>query len=573
MAIQLDDPPAPTPAAAGSGPTRSPMVILAIVLTATFMQLVDISIVNVAIPSIQRELHASYAAVQLVLAGYQLAFACTLITAARLGDIYGRRRLFVIGMVGFTVASALCGAAPTANVLIAARVLQGLFSGLMFPQVLSVIQVTFPPRERGRAFSVYGAVIGLATITGPLLGGALIQLNIAGLDWRSIFYVNVPIGVGAVVAARRALGESKAPAATKLDVPGALLVTVGLFLLVFPLTEGREKGWPVWIYAMLAAAVPVLAVFVAYELRRTRADRFPLLRMSLFSDRAFRAGLVLCLVFFAGIAPFFFTFSVYLQIGFGYSALGSGLTSFPFAVASGLASSQSDRIAKRLGNAVLSIGALTLVVGMSLLVLVVHLAGTQVHSWQLWPVLLISGVGLGLFIAPVTTIILDSISKEGAGSASGVLSTVQQIGGALGIALIGVLFFGLLGHNSSRASAAVTPDLRRTVQAAGLPGPATDAVLRGFTRCFDDRSRSSDPSAEPASCRAARDQTGSGAVPPEVRQRVAQAVAQAAPLALKHNFSRSFEQALGYEVGVFSLAYLLVLALPSREHRAGGSLG
>lgn len=219
---------------------------LAIIMTATFVQLIDVSIVNVAIPSIQRELHASSAEIQLVVAGYLLAFAMTLITGARLGDIFGRTRLFIIGMVGFTLASAACGAAPTATALVVSRVVQGAFSALMYPQVLSVIQVSIPPRDRGRAFGILGAVIGLATILGPVVGGLLISANIAGSTWRSIFYVNVPIGIAAVAGALYRLPRSKAPDAPRLDIPGALLATAGVFLLVFPLVQGRQDGWPAW---------------------------------------------------------------------------------------------------------------------------------------------------------------------------------------------------------------------------------------------------------------------------------------------------------------------------------------
>ncbi len=549
--------------AQGLAPGGHPMLILAIVLSATFMQLVDVSIVNVAIPSIQRDLHASYGSVQLVLVLYQLSFATTLITGARLGDIFGRRRLFLAGMVGFTLASMLCGAAPTPGVLVAARFVQGLASGLMFPQVLSVIQVTFAPAERGRAFGIFGATVGLATILGPLLGGALIQWNLFALDWRTIFYVNVPIGVLAVVAAVRVLGESRGPHASRLDLPGAAIVTVGLLLLVYPLTEGRELGWPWWSWAMLVAALPVLAGFAAYELRLTRSGRSPLVVMSLFRDRAFRVGLVLILVFMAGVPAFFFSFAIYLQLGLGFTALGSGLTSFAFAVGSGTTSALSDRLAKRWGRRVLVVGALTLTAGMALILLTVHLVGTHPHIYDFTVAFLIAGAGLGLFIAPVINIVLAGIHSDAAGSASGVLATGQQIGGALGVALFGVIFFGLVGNLASSSVGETVPQLRSALTAAHLPPAAADATVAGFRTCFVARANQNDPTALPASCR--RAQQAATSLPVAEQRPVLAAVGANGSVtrqALGRTFSRAYERSLIYELAVFLLTALLVLALP-----------
>ncbi len=536
----------------------NPYVVLAIVLTATFMQLVDISIVNTAIPSIQRDLSASYGQIQLVVVFYILAFACTLITAARIGDIAGRRRVFMIGMAAFTLASVLCGAAPSPGFLVLARLLQGLAAGLMFPQVLSVIQVTFAPRERGKALGILGATIGLATILGPLLGGLLIQLDLGGLLWRTIFYVNVPIGVAALAGAWLFLGESRAPGATRLDLPGAVMVTGGLFLLIFPLVEGRDRGWPPWVWLMLAAAVPVLVLFVAYERRRTREDNDPLLRMSLFKDKAFVAGLLLSVVFFAGLPPFFFSLAIYLQIGLGFSALGSGLTGFPFAVGSALAAGLSDKIAKRIGRRVLLLGTGLLVLGMAAVAGTAHLVGVHPHTWQFAPALFLSGLGLGLFIAPVVNIILAGIRSEAAGAASGVLSTVQQVGGAIGVAAIGVILFGLVGANAGRSVDAVSPRLRQALAAQHLPPVAQAQAIAGFRQCFGDRSHARDPSTLPASCRAA------GGAPAGVGAalRVAGGEARA------RDFSRSFQQALGYEILVFFTAFLLVFRLPDVDPKA-----
>ncbi|HET6610893.1 MAG TPA: MFS transporter [Kofleriaceae bacterium] len=424
--------------------SRHRFAVLATVLPAAFMQLVDVSIVNVAIPSIQRQLHASYGVIELVVAGYQLAFACTLITGARLGDLFGRKRLFVVGMVAFTVASMLCGAAPTSWLLVVARVLQGVASGLMYPQVLSVIQVTFPPAERGRAFGIYGATIGLATILGPLLGGLLIFLDLGGLDWRLVFFVNVPIGIAATAAAVSILPESRDHAARGLDLVGAALATVGLFCLVFPLTEGRSRGWPPWIFAMIIASVALLSWFWIYERKKTVRGESPLIYTTLFRDPTFRRGMLLAVVFVAGLPSFFFTLTLWLQIGNGFSPLHAGLTTFPFAIGTGLSSFLSDRIVRRFGRIAVQAGAVVLSVGIALLV-VVALSVEVLSTWHVSWVLLMSGLGMGMVMAPMVNMVLYNVPEREAGSASGVLSTGQQVGGALGVAVIGWVFFARLG--------------------------------------------------------------------------------------------------------------------------------
>ncbi|MCA1710951.1 MAG: MFS transporter [Actinobacteria bacterium] len=540
-----------SPVLARSGRPVHPTLVLLIVLTAVFVQLLDVSIVNVAVPSIQRDLDASYSSIQLVLAGYQLAFACILITGARLGDIFGRRRLFMTGMTVFTVASLACGLAPTALTLVLARILQGLGSGLMFPQVLAVIQVTFPPRERGRAFGFFGATIGIATILGPLVGGLLIKADVFGTDWRAIFLVNIPVGVTALVLAFRELPESTSPDRVRLDLPGAALVTVGLFLVVFPLTEGRERGWPWWIYLMLVSAVPVLAAFVLLQRRKTRTDSGPLVLMTLFSNRAYWTGALLSAVFLLGVPPFFFSFSLYLQVGLGFTALHAGLTTFPFAIGSGLASSRSDAVAKRLGKNVLALGCLLLVVGMIVLIAALHGIGTDLHGWEVAPILVVCGLGLGLFVAPISNIVLAGVSGREAGSASGVLSSVQQVGGALGVAVIGLILFGLLGGHAGSAARDASGDLRRDLAAAGVPAPAVQQAVARFEDCFDRQSHAKDPSRRPAGCE----------TPPD--SPVSAAFAKAGSAANADNFLHAIERTLLFEVGVFLTALMLVRLLPA----------
>jgi EmrB/QacA subfamily drug resistance transporter len=531
------------------------------VLIAAFMQLVDISIVNVAIPSIQRDLDATYSQIQWVLAGYQLAFAVTLITGGRLGDIFGRKRLFMIGMAGFTIASALCGLAQSPGMLIGSRVLQGLMGAIMFPQTLSVIQVTFPPRERGTAFGMFGATIGLATITGPLVGGLLINGDVLGLEWRPIFLVNVPIGVLALAAAARLLHESRAPDAIRTDLVGVGIVSTGLLLLVYPLVQGRELDWPLWTFLAMAAALPVLAAFAAWERRKNAADGSPLVDLDLFRQRAFVAGLLVAGIFFMGIPAFFLTFTLWLQVGLGFSALHAGLTGIPFAVGSALASTASVRLAPRLGRRILSLGTLLISIGMAGIIATVDRYGGATHSWQLIPALAICGLGLGSVIAPLVNVVLAGIRGQDAGSASGLLTTVQQLGGAVGVALIGVIFFGLLGSHAGAVGADLAPRLQGELERAGVPATVDRQVVAGFERCFEDRSSAKDPSAVPASCQ--RTQAQSGGQP-----QVGRVVAAAADSARKQNFSDVLQRTLLFEVAVFLACFLLVFLLPPTRGRA-----
>src|SRR5713101_8140925 len=249
------------PAAPGEAPDRRRWLTLAVLLLAAFMNLLDISIVNIAIPSIQRDLHASYADIQWALAGYTLAYALVLITGGRLGDTFGRKRLFLIGVTGFTIMSALCGAAQSPGILIASRVAQGAFGAIMIPQVLSVIQVIFPPHERIKALAGFGVTAGLGTVSGPLLGGLLIQHNLFGLGWRPIFLINVPVGVLAFAASAVLVRESKAANPPRLDPVGVGLISAALLLLLYPLVEGRQLGWPAWTVASMAASVPMRGAF------------------------------------------------------------------------------------------------------------------------------------------------------------------------------------------------------------------------------------------------------------------------------------------------------------------------
>ena len=449
---------APPATASQADPRR--WLTLVILLLAGFMNLLDVSIVNIAIPSIQRDLHASYADVQWALAGYTLAYALVLITGGRLGDTFGRKRLFLIGVAGFTIMSALCGAATGPGMLIGCRVAQGAMGAIMVPQVLAVIQVIFPPRERIKALAGFGVTAGLGTVSGPLLGGLLIQHNLFGLGWRPIFLINVPVGVIAFAASAVLVRESRAADPPRLDPVGVALVSAALLLLLYPLVEGRQLGWPLWTYVSMALSLPVLAVFIWYERLKGRRDGSPLVPLSLFTDRAFSAGMGVAVTFFLGIASFALVLTLFLQLGLGFTPLHAGLTFLPFSAGVLVSSGAAARLAPRFGRGVTMAGALIIAAGMVGLIATVHHYGPAVTTWDLVPGLVAAGLGLGAVIAPLADIVLARVPHQDAGSASGVFNTGLQVGNSIGIAVIGVIFFGMLGSQAGPAATAVAPQLR-----------------------------------------------------------------------------------------------------------------
>lgn len=561
--VKAGNPPG-TSSGSGSAGHSARWVVLAVTLSAIFMQMLDTTITMVALPSLQSDLGATFAEIQLVVAVYSLAFACALVTGGRLGDIYGRRKIFLIGMLGFTAASALCGAAPTSTFLIGSRVLQGLCSGLMFPQVLSIIQVTFSTRERPKALAMYGASIGLGTVLGPVLGGWLIDLDVLGTDWRAIFYVNLPVGLVALALGLAKIPESKADGAQRLDVVGATILSAGLFSLILPLVIGREHDWPTWSLALLGLSPLILIGFALYESKLSNDPaKSPLVPMRLFKERSFSVGLLISIVFFAGIPSFFMTFFMSLQVGFAYTPISAGLVSLGFAVLIAAGSARSTAVVKKLGTKTLALGTGLLLVGMSGVIATVHWAGSDLHGYQLIPSLMVAGLGGGFFLAPCTGIILAGIRSREAGSASGMLATVQQVGIAIGIAVAGILFYGFLGTNADDSSRAAVSELRADLTAAGVVDDRQDKAVAGFQTCFHDRMNQKDLTDTPASCAAIEKEMANNPAPQEVKDKVRAAVLEkAVPEARKTNFSESFEQVVYWQIGCFGLSCLLVLALP-----------
>jgi EmrB/QacA subfamily drug resistance transporter len=417
---------------------------LAVTLVAMTLDLIDTTIVNVALPQIQRNLGASESALQWVAAGYTLAFALSLITAGRIGDIVGRKRMFFIGVTGFVIFSALCGVASGIGMLIVFRVLQGMSAAIIMTQGLSLFQVMFPPRERAAVFGMFGALTGVAAVLGPVAGGLLVNWNLAGLEWRPIFLINVPIGILVLIGVVLWVRESTAPKALRLDIVGVVLVTLALVAVLYPLVQGRELGWPVWTYLSMIAAVPLLVIFAWYERAKERRDGSPLVVTGLFKQRAYVGGLLILLIFFASVGGFFFPFTLYLQVGEGFSPLTAGLTIVPFSVGAGITSAFSNQLAAKHGRRIVSTGMLVMAIGIGLIMLTIKLADHP-SGWQLAPALVVSGLGMGFVIAPMVEIILAGVPTEHAGSASGTLNTADQLGAASGVAVVGTVFFGLLG--------------------------------------------------------------------------------------------------------------------------------
>ncbi|MFF4118836.1 MFS transporter [Streptomyces sp. NPDC001714] len=432
-------------------------------MTAAFMDLVDVTIVNIAIPSIQRDAGASFSQIQWITAGYALAFAAGLITGGRLGDIHGRKRLFLIGVAGFTLASALCGFAANPEMLVASRILQGGMAAMMVPQVLSIVHATFPAHERGKVFGLFGAIVGLGAVSGPLLGALLTEWNLFGLEWRPIFLINLPVGIAALLLGRRYISESKAPRALRLDLVGVALVTLGLLMLLYPLTRGRELGWPLWGYGSMAGALAVFAVLVAHERRKAARDGSPLIEPSLFTVKSFAAGIAVQTVFGVALGIFFLVWTLYMQVGLGWTPLHAGVTGVPFSISVSVAAGMSvQKLVPRFGRKVLQAGALLMGLGVLLYVWESDRYGLAIASWQMALPLVVMGAGMGLIVAPLTDAVLSEVPREHAGSASGLINTVQQMGNALGLGLVSVVFYGVIDDRltSSRVGPAFADAFR-----------------------------------------------------------------------------------------------------------------
>lgn len=429
---------APPPSTDGpAAPHRGRWLVLAVVLCANLMDLLDSTIVNVAAPTIRHDLGGGATTLQWLSAGYTLAFAVLLITGARLGDILGRRRLFLIGSAGFTVFSATCAAAPSPALLIAARALQGASGALMLPQGFGLLKEVFAEGEMGKVFAAFGPAMGLPALAAPVLAGALIAADLWGTGWRLVFLVNVPIGLFALVMAWRVLPRAVSHPGARLDLGGVALVGLALVAIVYPLIQGRAAGWPAWTVAMLGAGGGLLVAFVAHERRRVRD---PLIEPGLLANRTYVSGIAVALAFFGAFGGLLLCVSLFCQLGERFSAIHAGLTLMPMIVGMLVAMGASFGLVARLGRHLLHIGVLLVAAGAAALALTVTGARTA-GTWDLVPSLFVIGLGAGASFGQLFDFILAGVGMDEVGSASGVLEAVQQLATALGVAVLGTIFF------------------------------------------------------------------------------------------------------------------------------------
>jgi EmrB/QacA subfamily drug resistance transporter len=417
-----------------------------VVLASAVMDLLDSTIAQTAAPAIRRDLGGSYASLEWITAAYTLAMAATLLLGSRLGDAFGRRRVLLVGMAGFVGASALCALAPTSTALIAGRALQGALAAIMVPQGFGLIRELFGDEGQQKAFAVFGPVMGLAAVAGPLLGGGLVNLDVLGTGWRAIFLVNVPIGLIAIAAGRRYLPRvAPVTPGLRVDAVSVIMAMAGSAALVYPLVEGRSLGWPAWSLAVLAAGVATLGAFAALQRRRARQGRTPLVEPSILSRRPYVAGLAVVVGFIGAMGGMMIALNVMFQVGLGFSPLGCGVATVAIPVAAIGGSITSSMLLARIGRGTMQIGIVTMAIGLLAVDVVMRSSGGGVTAWQLAGPLAITGFGMGMVFVPMFDVILAGVAPHQLGSASGLLESVQQLSMSLGIAVVGTVLFGAVG--------------------------------------------------------------------------------------------------------------------------------
>lgn len=418
---------------------------MAVLVVAQLMDLMDAMITNVALPSIRDDLGASQPQLEWTLTGYVLAFAVGLVTGGRLGDRIGRRRVFVGGVAAFTLASALAAFAPDGGTLVVARVLQGASAALMVPQVLSTAQALYQPHERGKVFALLSALGGVGVLAGQLLGGWLVSADVLGLGWRTIFLVNLPVGVTVLVAALLLVPETRSSDRLRLDLPGVAMVTTTVFLVVYPISVGGSYGWPGWVWALLVLAPLVAAGFVATQSRAARSGRAAVVPLELFRDRGFAAGCLVQLAYQVGWGSFALMIGLYVQESLGFSAWQAGLTMLPVTLGSFLGSAAGP-FAERLGRRAVVAGGLMQAAAFVGYAAVIERTGAAMTVHSLVIPLAVAGIGMIVLAVPLMGTSLARVPLESAGAASGVFAMCQQLGSAVGIAVVGVVFFGIVGQ-------------------------------------------------------------------------------------------------------------------------------
>jgi EmrB/QacA subfamily drug resistance transporter len=423
---------------------------MGILIFASFMDLLDVTIVQIALPTIREDLGATPAQLEWIVSGYMLAFAVVLVTGGRLGDILGRQRTFLIGVAGFTIASAVASLATSGDLLVVARVLQGGFAALMIPQALSTLQALYTPKERAPMYGVMGGVGGLAAVIAPVLGGWLVTADVAGLGWRSIFLLNIPVGIAIFALAARFVPNTKSPHPLRLDILGVVLLSGALLGMLYPVVEGRALGWPAWLWLVAGAGVALAVAFVFVERGKERRDGSSLLPLSLFGNRGFSAGLVTQASFQGAMNAFTVAWIIYMQATLGFDAFAVGLIMLPFSLGAFIGVGAAIPLASRVGKPIVTLGALIQAGGIAWAVVIMNDRGAALTGWDVVVPLTLTGVGLGLLVVPLIDIALANVPLRDAGAASGTYGTFQQIGAAIGVAVAGTVFFGQVGTDFSQ---------------------------------------------------------------------------------------------------------------------------
>ncbi|CAC44196.1 MULTISPECIES: MFS transporter [Streptomyces] len=560
-ALLPEDGPGPDGTAAGPPPYARRWAALGVILGAEIMDLLDGTVMNVAAPAVRADLGGSLSVIQWITVGYTLAFAVLLVVGGRLGDIYGRKRMFVVGAVGFTAASVLCSVAAGPEMLTAARFLQGGLGALMIPQGLGLIKQMFPPKETAAAFGAFGPAIGLGAVLGPIVAGFLVDADLFGTGWRSVFLINLPIGVAVIVGAVLLLPEGKAPVRPKFDVVGMALVTSGLTLLIFPLVQGRERGWPAWAFVLMLAGAAVLVGFVAHELRQERRGGATLIELSLLRRSRYAAGLAVALVFFTGVSGMSLLLALHLQIGLGFSPTRAALTMTPWSVFLVVGAILTGAVlGSKFGRKALHGGLVVLALGVLIMLLTIGDQAGGLTSWELVPGIAVAGLGMGIMIGLLFDIALADVDKQEAGTASGVLTAVQQLGFTVGVAVLGTLFFGLLGSQATASVDDGASRARTELAAAGASTTEQDRLLADLRVCLRESASQQDSERTPDSCRNLQ----------QARPAVAEATARAWRTAHTENFSTAMVRTLWVVIALLAVSFALAFRLPPKPREEEG---
>lgn len=410
-------------------------------LTAEIMDLLDATIVNVAGPTLAEKLSASNVDLQWIIGGYTLTLGAGLVLGGRLGDRFGRRNMFLVGLIGFTIASLLCAISSNPTELIVFRLIQGFLGAMLLPQGFGIIRSVFPPQEYAAAFAVFGPVFGIGGILGPVIGGGIIQANILDLGWRSVFLVNVPLGIIASVIAWKFVPKNVGDKSIKIDLLGTAIIMASAAALIYPLIQGQTEGWPLWIWAMFGSSLIGFYLFVVQQRFSAARGGTSLIDAGIFKKRSYSVGVSAIAFFFAGMTGMYLIITLFLQIGHGFSAGEAGLWNMPIALGSAIGGTLSGAVlAAKLGRKVLQLGVVVQAIGAGLLWFAVT-TFADFNIWQLVPGMALAGIGSGLVIAALFDSILSSVDETMVGSASGVLSAIQSIAASLGVAIFGTVFF------------------------------------------------------------------------------------------------------------------------------------